>query len=76
MNIFPNGMTNRENVIAEVLKRTTGKKIYTKEEVAIATEKLDEILARYGDWPMNISENVVEIEVLAYIEEKESVTWD
>lgn len=69
-------MTNRENVIAEELKRTPGKEIYTKEEVAIATEKLDEILARYGDWPMNISENVVEIEVLAYIEEKESVTWD
>lgn len=38
MNIFPNGMTNRENVIAEVLKRTTRKDIYTTEEVAITTE--------------------------------------
>lgn len=74
MNIFPNGMTNRENVIAEVLKRTTGKKIYTKEEVAIATETLDDILPRYGDRPMSISENVVEKEVLAYIKEKESST--
>lgn len=74
MNIFPNGMTNRENVIAEVLKRTTGKKIYTKEEVAIATETLDDILPRYGDWPMSISENAVEKEVLAYIKEKESST--
>lgn len=53
-------MTNRENIIAEVLKRTTGKEIYTKEEVAIATEKLDEILPRSGDRPMSISENVVE----------------
>lgn len=67
-------MTNRENVIAEVLKRTTGKKIYTKEEVAIATETLDDILPRYGDRPMSISENVVEKEVLAYIKEKESST--
>lgn len=67
-------MTNRENVIAEVLKRTTGKKIYTKEEVAIATEKLDDILPRYGDRPMSISENVVEKEVLAYIKEKKSST--
>lgn len=67
-------MTNGENVIAEVLKRTTGKKIYTKEEVAIATEKLDDILPRYGDRPMSISENVVEKEVLAYIKEKESST--
>lgn len=67
-------MTNRENVIAEVLKRTTGKKIYTKEEVAIATETLDDILPRYGDRPMRISENVVEKEVLAYIKEKESST--
>lgn len=40
MNIFPNGTNDRENVIAEVLKRTTGKEIYTKEEVAFATEKL------------------------------------
>lgn len=65
-------MTNREHIIAEVLKRTTGKEIYTKEEVAIATEKLDEILPRSGDRPMSISENVVEKEVLAYIKEKES----
>lgn len=67
-------MTNRENVIAEVLKRTTGKKIYTKEEVAIASETLDDILPRYGDRPMSISENVVEKEVLAYIKDKESST--
>lgn len=65
-------MTNRENVIAEVLKRTTGKEVYTKEELTIVTEKLDEILPRYGDRPMSISENVVEKEVLAYIKEKES----
>lgn len=44
MNIFPNGTNNREHVIAEVLKITTGKEIYTKEEVAFATEKLYDIL--------------------------------
>lgn len=65
-------MPNRENVITEVLKKTTGKEIYTKEEVAIASEKLDEILPRYGDWPMSISENDVEKKLLAYIKEKES----
>lgn len=73
MNIFPNGTNNRERVIAEILKRTRGKETYTREEVAIATEILYEILPRYGDRPMTISENVVEKEVLEYIKESSNV---